>query len=232
MLYRSFARLVMLAAFALWAQAPPARAMLLVTAPAVHTSATGAHPHAHRSPHRHARHHRAVRAQLVPRGVPEAPAPRPRTPRRAEHRAALPSTPRERRHPQGPRFGAAMLAPVTRAPAPAGVGAVDQRQAPLPGGREGRVISGRGPPRVDPSSSLPLAPPAGPADPSGCLAARSRIPPAPLAARRAAAARSQSAPVASSLFTPLEPASGRSHVRRPEGAAAACPLPPSTGDLR
>jgi hypothetical protein len=233
MRFRTIARLAAVAAFALLAQAPPAHAMILVTAPAVHTSAVGMGARAHRVPHRHLRRHHGYRAQLRRRAVsPEAPAPRPRTSHRQEHRAALPSTPRERRHQNSSRFGPALPAPVTGHLAILGAGRLDELQSQPIHSREGRVISGRGPPAECTLASLQLpsssdlipvlrsaAAPARNPDPS-----RISIP-----AARAGAVNPQSNHPHLFRFISSEPVSDRSPVRRPEGATA-CMTMPSCGE--
>jgi hypothetical protein len=233
MRFSAFARLVGLVAFAVLAGAPSAPAMILVTAPAVHTSAVGTGARAHRVLHRHARHHHGYRAHLRRRaGAPETPAPRPRSSHRPERRAALPSTPRARRHQNSSRFGPAMLAPIAGHLAILGAGCLDELQRWPIRSRAGRVISGRGPPRGDRLASSMHPSPSGliPARRSSVAPARNSVPPRSSGlTARADAADPQFDHVLPFPFIPSEPVSGRSPVRRPEGATA-CMTMPSCGE--
>jgi hypothetical protein len=222
-----------LLAFALLAWAPSARAMLLVTAPAVHTAATNVHAQVHRAPHHHARHHGGAVSQLRRSHSPARPPARPaRAPQRTERRAALPVPLRGHRHAPSSRHGQALAAST-----PATTGApVAVRLDALPDDsistREGRVTSGRGPPTVRLLASLrpatlpgslptprSAAPPARPFHPTDPAAPTARAVPRPPAGSRALP-----------RSVPPETVSGRSHVSRPEGAAA-CLTMPSHGDI-
>ncbi len=224
--------LPVLAAFVLMALAPPAHAMLLVATPAVHTATVrrlGAH-HRH-----HARRHQA-RAQLTRReqgtrpALPAAPAP---SPARSPHRAALPRTTitqqNERRHAPGPRW--AQAAPTASAldPVMTMAGRLELGRPAASTSREGRVTSGRGPPRAPGAASLPPSS----ARPRHTLG--SAADGASSAVSAPAAYRTVTDPGVS-LFGPSfpaasEPVLGRSHVRRPEGATA-CLVLPSYGETR
>ena len=153
--YRLIACSVALLAFALLAGRPPRSAMLLVTAPAVHTSAGGVHLRAHRAAHHHARHHGGASAQLRRHhATPGVPAPRGPARQRTERRAALPVPLRGHRHAPTSRHGHALSAStVTTMGASIAVrlDALPDDSIPI---REGRVTSGRGPPRARLFASL------------------------------------------------------------------------------
>ena len=220
--------LAALATFALMALAPAAHAMLLVATPAVHTAAVG------RARAHHLRHlrHRTSRAQFTRRrvdGRPAAPAPRTPAPERPQHRAALPRTTHERRHDGGHRGSQALPASAAFDPVMSESGRLEARQPGAWTSREGRVISGRGPPRPCAAASLPA---------SSGRPLRSLRPaqdpflfPLPIAP---AATRGLGLPGASFVSSPttfMEPVNGRSLARRPEGATA-CSTLPSDGEIR
>ncbi len=233
---RLIARVIAVAGLALLAQAPPARAMLIVaTAPAVHTAAGAHHARARHPLHRRLhRRGRAVRAQLTRHraAARTAPATPRKLPHRAERRAALPGPLREHRGPHGSRDGHAMTTPATLGPIEIAVRRLDQRQNETPSGFDNPVTSGRGPPRAGPAED-PLP---GPARPT--LSPRSAAPsivsslPLPIAPPPDRTAPRPRVPAAFSILPVVpEPVFGRSHVRRPEGAAACSDLP-SRGEAR
>jgi hypothetical protein len=230
--YRLIACSVAWLAFALLAWAPAARAMLLVTAPAVNTSAGGVHVCAPRAAHHRARHHDGASAQFRRHhATPSVPAPRGPARPRTERRAALPVPLRGHRHAPTSRQGHVLLvSTVTTTDASIAV-----RLDVLPDDsisiREGRVTSGRGPPRARLFASLlPVS------SPGSLLTPRSAAPPT-----RSSRATHSGVPTARAVPHPPagsravsrpqhpETVSGRSHVRCPEGTAA-CLTAPSSGE--
>jgi hypothetical protein len=219
-------------AFALLAWAPTARAALLVTALAAHTSAGVVHVRAHRPAHHHTHHHHGPSAQLRRhRATPGGPAPRSPAGQHSERRAALPGPLRGHRHAPTSRHGhplSVSTVTTTAASIPARLEALADDSISI---REGRVTSGRGPPRARLfasllPTSLPgslliprfAAPPARSSDPTHPAVPTARAVPRPLAGTRAASRPKHP-----------ETASGRSHVRRLEGTAA-CLTTPSSGE--
>jgi len=219
-------------AFALLAWAPAARAMLLVAAPAVHTSAGGVQVRAHRAAHHHARHHGGASAQFRRHpATPGVPAPRGPARQRTERRAALPVPLRGHRHAPTSRQGHVLsVSTVTTTGASIAV-----RLDALPDDsisvREGRVTSGRGPPRARLfASRLPASSPGSLLTPrSAAPPARSSDPTHPAVPTAWAVPRPPAGGRAVSRPEHPETVSGRSHVRRPEGTAA-CLTTPSSGE--
>ena len=220
---RLVARSIAIMALALLGQAPAARAMTLVAAPAIHAAVLDGHPQVR--PH-HRAQHRHVHAQLTRARVsPVSPLPKRPAPHRAERRAAVPHN--LRRNRQGPewRGGLALASSATTglqtgAPRrPGGIRSVSMVR------REGRVISGRGPPCARALESHPPTPPDRPSEflrsvRSGNVPAASCAPPA---------FRALPHPPTSQLLcfasVTSERLHVRSHVRRPEGKAACLPTP-------
>ena len=221
---RLVARSIAILAVALLGQAPAARAMMLVVAPAVHTATPNGHFHAgshHRAHHRHA-HDQFARARVSP----AAPLPQRSAPHRAERHAAVPHHLRRGRQDPGSRDGLALAASATAGGVTDTPRRLDGLRLASLAHREGRVISGRGPPRSRALESQPPALPGGPSEflrsvfRSGSASAASCALPAPRSLPRPPASR---LPFITSVSP--EPLPVRSHVRRPEGTAACLPTP-------
>jgi hypothetical protein len=223
---------VALLAFALLAWVPDARATVVVTGPAAHASAGGVHLREHRAASPRARHHGASGAQFGRHHAPPgAPAPRDPARQRAEHRAALPAQPRGHRHAPTSRQGHALLVSTGTTMSTSIAERVDALADDSISIREGRVTSGRGPPRARRFVSLLPA-----SLPGSLLIPRSVAPP-----DRSSRPTHPAVPTARAVPRPLagnhavsrpehpETVSGRSHVRRPEGTAA-CLTTPSSGE--
>lgn len=244
------ARIVSIAAIALAAQALPAHAMVVVTAPAAHTGtpASAERAHARHPLHHRARHHPAL-ARYAHHHAAERPGGQPRhpaAPRRSEHRAALPHGIRAHRHHSGSRASSrqAMAAPAQGIMLAVTVRQLDERQNETISDYDDPVTSSRGPPRASPFSDLH---PVSDAGPRITLRPASPLPPstgrpehasacALLAGPRAPAPPAEPGPrtpAASALFHTFpagpERLPGRSHADRPEGAAA-CLTMPSRGE--
>jgi hypothetical protein len=211
--------------------APAARATCTTAAAAVQTSTRAHLPSLaqHRRHHAHRRGGAGAQTALRASSTPTAPA---RPAHRAERRAALPSQVRTHRHSPGSRQGLAMLMPSgTEVTSIAAQRLDDPSSRPVPC-HEGRVISGRGPPRAPPLARLSPASSPGP-DPSRRSPASAHpTAPAPSAPHPPFVAAPW--PRFGASLTPVvhspEPVLGRSHVRRPEGATT-CISMPSSGDV-
>lgn len=215
--------MAMLALVLLW-QAPAARAMMLVVAPAVHTATPDGHL---RVRHHHRAHHRHLHDRLsCARVSPYAPTPQRPAPHRAERRAAVPQILRRNRQNPGARDGLALTTSATADGATGALRCLNGIRLVSIASREGRVISGRGPPRARAIESRAPALPGGPSEflrsaaRSGSVPAPSRVRPASRALPRPATSH---VPCFASVSSELLP--DRSHVRRPEGTAACLPTP-------
>lgn len=221
---RRVARSIAILAFALLGPAPAARGMTLAVAPAVHTATADGHL---RVRHHHRAHRRHLHAQFSRARVsPFAPGQRRPAPHRAERRAAVPQALRRDRQGHGARDGQAAAASATADGFTAASRRLDgTRLESVPGG-EGRVISGRGPPRA---RAVESHIPALFGGPSGHLRSAARVGSAPAASRVLPAFRVSPRPATSRppflVSVPPEPLPVRSRVRRPEGTAARLPAP-------
>jgi hypothetical protein len=253
-------------ALGLLAGAPVARAAITGTAPLRH-SAVIRHPaaaanHAAAAAHHHARHrhqHVVPAATLSAKRMPthaSAPfSPRPRSHRRENHRATLPSFARLVRQPIGSKVGPkhSGLPSANGAPLALPFRALEPRQNEVPDALEHPVTGGRGPPRAGPPTA-PRGPTAHPRAaiqyaPPGASAALNPAHPTPHSNRRHPPAslrtvlfaphadpRHASAafrPATTAPGVPTSPVFPRPPARRllavrPEGATA-CFYPPSNG---
>ena len=224
---------VALLAFALLAWVPAGRAAVVVTVPAPRTTTGGVHVREHRAAHHSACQHGDTGTHfgrhLAPSGLP---APRNPARQRAEHRAALPIPPRGHRHAPVSRQGHALLVSTGATMSASIAERFDALADDSISIREGRVTSGRGPPRAGLfasllPASLPgsfrtprfAAPPDPPSHPTHPAVPITRAAPRLLAGDRA-------------VPRPEHPetVSGRSHVRPHEGTAA-CLTTPSSGEV-
>ena len=221
---RLVARSIAVLAVALLGQVPAARAMMLVVAPAVHTAAPDGHLHVR---HHHRAHHRHVHDQLSRARVsPFAPMPQRPAPHRAERRAAVPPNLRRDRQNQGSRDGLPVATSATAGGVTGALRRLDGIRLVSIASREGRVISGRGPPRPRALESHTSSLPGGPSEflwsavCSGSVPTASCVLPASRALPRPTTGH---LPFFASVPPELLPV--RSHVRRPEGTAACLPTP-------
>ena len=225
---RLVARSIAILAVALLGQAPAARAMMLVVAPAVHTATPNGHLHVR---HHHRAHHRHLHDQRASVcASPFAPMPQRPAPHRAERRAALPQILRRLRQNQGSRDGLPVMTSATAGGITGALRRLGGIRLVSIASREGRVISGRGPPRARAIESHTPTLPGRPSEflrsvvPSGSAPAASCVLPASRARSRPPTSH---LPFFSSVSPELLPV--RSHVRRPEGTAA-CLTTPSHGE--
>jgi hypothetical protein len=221
---RLVARSIVILALALLGQAPVARAMTPVAAPAVHTTTPDGKLHVR---HHHRDHHRHLRDQFTRAHVsPFAPLPQHPAPRHAERRAAVPRELRRDRQDQGSRDGLALASSAATIGVTGSSQRVEWIRRESIASREGRVISGRGPP---PARALESHTPALPGGPSEFLRSVFRSVSVPAESRALPASRARPPLSASHLpfFASVSPEllSVRSHVRRPEGTAACLPTP-------
>ena len=221
---RLVTRSIAILAVALLGQAPAARAMMQVVAPALHTATPNDHVHVrshHRVHHRHA-HDQFARARVSP----AAPLPQRSAPHRAERHAAVPHNLRRDRQDPGSRDGLALAASATAGGLTGPPRRLDGLRLVSLAHREGRVISGRGPPRARAIESQPPALSGGPSEHlrsvfrSGSVPAAARALPAPRALPRPPMGH-----LPFTTFVSPELLSVRSHVGRPEGTAACLPTP-------